>query len=193
MGRGKIEIKRIENSTNRQVTFSKRRNGILKKAKEIAILCEAKVSLVIFTSNSKMFEFNSHPLAEILHKYQKDTGNKLWDAKHEFLHQECARIKKENESMQRELGHLKGEDINSLQPGELIPIEQALENGITRVKERKMEIYRMMRRNDKLLEEENKLLVLKLQQMMNGNGREHPSQMPFTFRVQPAQPNLQDN
>ncbi|KAL5713901.1 hypothetical protein ACHQM5_015935 [Ranunculus cassubicifolius] len=61
MGRGKIEIKRIENSTNRQVTFSKRRNGILKKAKEIAILCEAKVSLVIFTSNSKMFEFNSHP------------------------------------------------------------------------------------------------------------------------------------
>ncbi|CAN6980118.1 unnamed protein product [Brassica oleracea var. botrytis] len=32
IGRGKIEIKRIENSTNRQVTFCKRRNGLLKKA-----------------------------------------------------------------------------------------------------------------------------------------------------------------
>ncbi|RVW39645.1 MADS-box transcription factor 3 [Vitis vinifera] len=32
MGRGKIEIKRIENTTNRQVTFCKRRNGLLKKA-----------------------------------------------------------------------------------------------------------------------------------------------------------------
>ncbi|KAK8448205.1 hypothetical protein SEVIR_8G245725v4 [Setaria viridis] len=48
MGRGKIEIKRIENSTNRQVTFSKRRNGILKKAREISVLCDAKVGIVIF-------------------------------------------------------------------------------------------------------------------------------------------------
>ncbi|KAH7524563.1 hypothetical protein FEM48_Zijuj06G0132700 [Ziziphus jujuba var. spinosa] len=42
MGRGKIEIKRIENSTNRQVTYTKRRNGIIKKAKEITVLCDAK-------------------------------------------------------------------------------------------------------------------------------------------------------
>nr|GEW84102.1 MADS-box transcription factor 27-like isoform X5 [Tanacetum cinerariifolium] len=38
MGRGKIMIRRIDNSTSRQVTFSKRRSGLLKKAKEIAIL-----------------------------------------------------------------------------------------------------------------------------------------------------------
>uniref|UniRef100_A0A803LHI1 Uncharacterized protein n=1 Tax=Chenopodium quinoa TaxID=63459 RepID=A0A803LHI1_CHEQI len=42
MGRGKIEIKRIENTTNRQVTYSKRRNGIIKKASEITVLCDAK-------------------------------------------------------------------------------------------------------------------------------------------------------
>jgi MADS-box transcription factor len=41
MGRGKIVIRRIDNSTSRQVTFSKRRNGIFKKAKELAILCDA--------------------------------------------------------------------------------------------------------------------------------------------------------
>ncbi|XP_023732963.1 protein CHUP1, chloroplastic [Lactuca sativa] len=42
MGRGKIAIRRIYNSTNRQVTFSKRRNGLLKKAKELAILCDVE-------------------------------------------------------------------------------------------------------------------------------------------------------
>ncbi|URD73437.1 MADS-box transcription factor [Musa troglodytarum] len=44
MGRGKIEIKRIENPTNRQVTFSKRRGGLLKKANELAILCDAQLA-----------------------------------------------------------------------------------------------------------------------------------------------------
>lgn len=59
MGRGKIEIKRIENSSNRQVTYSKRRNGIMKKAKEISVLCDAQVSVVIFASSGKMHEFCS--------------------------------------------------------------------------------------------------------------------------------------
>ena len=59
MGRGKIEIKRIENSTNRQVTFSKRRNGIIKKAREISVLCDAQVSVVIFSSSGKMSEYCS--------------------------------------------------------------------------------------------------------------------------------------
>ncbi|KVH92386.1 Transcription factor, K-box [Cynara cardunculus var. scolymus] len=43
MARGKITIRRIDDTTSRQVTFSKRRNGLLKKAKEIAILCDAQV------------------------------------------------------------------------------------------------------------------------------------------------------
>jgi MADS-box transcription factor, plant len=59
MGRGKIEIKRIENSSNRQVTFSKRKNGIIKKAREISVLCDCTVSIVIFSSSGKLFEFCS--------------------------------------------------------------------------------------------------------------------------------------
>jgi MADS-box transcription factor len=57
MGRGKIEIKRIENSTNRQVTFSKRRSGILKKAREIGVLCDAEVGVVIFSSAGKLSDY----------------------------------------------------------------------------------------------------------------------------------------
>ncbi|XP_054824266.1 MADS-box transcription factor 27-like isoform X3 [Prosopis cineraria] len=57
MGRGKIEIRRIDNSTSRQVTFSKRRKGLIKKAKELTILCDAEVGLVIFSSTGKLYEY----------------------------------------------------------------------------------------------------------------------------------------
>ena len=59
MGRGKIEIKRIENANNRQVTFSKRRGGLVKKAKELAILCDAEVALIIFSSSGRLYEFSN--------------------------------------------------------------------------------------------------------------------------------------
>lgn len=57
LGRGKIEIKRIENTTNRQVTFCKRRNGLLKKAYELSVLCDAEVALVVFSSRGRLYEY----------------------------------------------------------------------------------------------------------------------------------------
>nr|ADU56840.1 MADS-box protein TM3 subfamily [Coffea arabica] len=46
MLRGKTQIKRIESATSRQVTLSKRRRGVLKKAFEISALCDAEVALI---------------------------------------------------------------------------------------------------------------------------------------------------
>lgn len=57
MGRGKIEIKRIENTTNRQVTFCKRRNGLLKKAYELSVLCDAEVALVVFSARGRLYDY----------------------------------------------------------------------------------------------------------------------------------------
>lgn len=63
MGRGKIEIKRIENTTNRQVTFCKRRNGLLKKAYELSVLCDAEVALIVFSSRGRLYEYaNNRPV-----------------------------------------------------------------------------------------------------------------------------------
>ncbi|KAJ0742917.1 putative transcription factor MADS-type1 family [Helianthus annuus] len=59
MGRGRIEIKKIENVSSRQVTFSKRRAGLMKKAKELAILCDAEVGVIIFSSTGKLYDFAS--------------------------------------------------------------------------------------------------------------------------------------
>ncbi|XP_042055662.1 MADS-box transcription factor 50-like isoform X3 [Salvia splendens] len=59
MVRGKTELKRIENVTNRQVTFSKRRSSLLKKAFELSVLCDAEVALMVFSSTGKLCEFSS--------------------------------------------------------------------------------------------------------------------------------------
>ncbi|KAI7732280.1 hypothetical protein M8C21_002995 [Ambrosia artemisiifolia] len=200
MGRGKIEIKRIENTSNRQVTYSKRKNGIIKKAKEITVLCDANVSLVIYGSSGKMYEYCSPKtnLIDMLDRYQRLSGNKLWDAKHEAgfslfnLQNEIDRIKKENESMQIELRHLKGEDITSLNYEELIGYEDALENGLTNIREKKDEIPKIMRKREQVLEEENKHLMYMVQQTEMAAMGDYQQHEPFSFRVQPMQPNLHE-
>ncbi|KAG7982652.1 hypothetical protein I3843_04G064200 [Carya illinoinensis] len=64
MVRGKIQVKRIENATSRQVTFSKRRNGLLKKAYELSVLCEAEVAAIIFSQKGRLYEFSSSDCLE---------------------------------------------------------------------------------------------------------------------------------
>ncbi|XP_011002439.1 PREDICTED: floral homeotic protein PMADS 2-like isoform X2 [Populus euphratica] len=208
MGRGKIEIKRIENASNRQVTYSKRKNGIIKKAKEITVLCDAQVSLVIFASSGRMHEYcsPSTTVVDLLDKYHKQSGQRLWDAKHENLSKEIDRIKKENDSMQIELRHLKGEDISSLHHTELMAIEEALDAGLAAVRKKQMEYHSMLEQNEKMLDEEFKRLQFVLQQEMamgenamemenayhQQRVRDYNSQVPFAFRVQPIQPNLQE-
>ncbi|KAH6784684.1 AGAMOUS-like 21 [Perilla frutescens var. hirtella] len=71
MGRGKIVIERIDNSTSRQVTFSKRRSGLLKKAKELAILCDAEVGVIIFSSTGKLYEFSNTSMKSVIDRYTK--------------------------------------------------------------------------------------------------------------------------
>lgn len=67
MGRGKIAIKRIESITSRQVTFSKRRKGLLKKALELSILCDADVSLIVFSSTGRLYEFSSSRYVKLIY------------------------------------------------------------------------------------------------------------------------------
>ncbi|KAJ6960250.1 hypothetical protein NC653_038327 [Populus alba x Populus x berolinensis] len=59
MGRGRVQLKRIENKISRQVTFSKRRTGLLKKAHEISVLCDADVAVIVFSTKGKLFEYST--------------------------------------------------------------------------------------------------------------------------------------
>ncbi|TDH72908.1 hypothetical protein CCR75_008305 [Bremia lactucae] len=69
MGRKKIQIKRIEDDRNRQVTFAKRKNGIFKKAMELSKLCDCEIALVVFDSNEKLYQYSSTGVDQILLKY----------------------------------------------------------------------------------------------------------------------------
>ncbi|RLN56847.1 hypothetical protein BBJ29_006410 [Phytophthora kernoviae] len=69
MGRKKIQIKRIEDDRNRQVTFAKRKNGIFKKAMELSKLCDCEIALIVFDSNDKLYQYSSTSVDQILLKY----------------------------------------------------------------------------------------------------------------------------
>ncbi|KAG2715751.1 hypothetical protein I3843_03G095200 [Carya illinoinensis] len=66
MVRGKIQMKRIENATSRQVTFSKRRSGLRKKAFELSILCEAEIAVIVFSQKGRLYEFSSSEYVSFL-------------------------------------------------------------------------------------------------------------------------------
>ncbi|XP_021658410.2 MADS-box protein FLOWERING LOCUS C isoform X2 [Hevea brasiliensis] len=59
MGRKKVEMKRIEDKSSRQVTFSKRRNGLIKKARELTVLCDVQIGVIVFSNSGKLYEFCS--------------------------------------------------------------------------------------------------------------------------------------
>uniref|UniRef100_M0ZFZ7 Transcription factor n=1 Tax=Solanum tuberosum TaxID=4113 RepID=M0ZFZ7_SOLTU len=77
MVRGKTQMRRIENTTSRQVTFSKRRNGLLKKAFELSVLCDAEVGLIIFSPRGKLYEFASSSVPEVIERYKRHTKDKV--------------------------------------------------------------------------------------------------------------------
>ncbi|KAK9833705.1 hypothetical protein WJX74_003257 [Apatococcus lobatus] len=71
MGRKKIRIEKIGDERNRQVTFTKRKNGLMKKAMELSVLCGCEISLVIFNSNGKLFQYSSTDMEAILQRYSR--------------------------------------------------------------------------------------------------------------------------
>eukprot|EP00873_Tetraselmis_striata_P017865 jgi/Tetstr1/438129/TSEL_002855.t1 len=71
MGRKKIKIERILDERNRQVTFTKRKNGLMKKAMELSVLCDCEIALIIFNSNSKLFQYSSVPMGSLLGKFSQ--------------------------------------------------------------------------------------------------------------------------
>ncbi|GAM16911.1 hypothetical protein SAMD00019534_000860 [Acytostelium subglobosum LB1] len=93
MGRKKIKIQKITDERNRQVTFTKRKNGLIKKAMELALLCDTSVTLVIVNNSpnakEKYFQYVSSDLeaplntipdlgTEISQFYDDDSYDKIF-------------------------------------------------------------------------------------------------------------------
>ncbi|XP_004646897.1 myocyte-specific enhancer factor 2B [Octodon degus] len=69
MGRKKIQISRILDQRNRQVTFTKRKFGLMKKAYELSVLCDCEIALIIFNGANRLFQYASTDMDRVLLKY----------------------------------------------------------------------------------------------------------------------------
>ncbi|KAL0720305.1 hypothetical protein Bca4012_034904 [Brassica carinata] len=137
IGRGKIEIKRIENTTNRQVTFCKRRNGLLKKAYELSVLCDAEVALVIFSTRGRLYEYANNSVRGTIERYKKacsDAVNppSVTEANTQYYQQESSKLRRQIRDIQNLNRHILGESLGSLNLKELKNLEGRLEKGIGR-------------------------------------------------------------
>ncbi|PUZ53616.1 hypothetical protein GQ55_5G065600 [Panicum hallii var. hallii] len=172
MGRGKIEIKRIENTTSRQVTFCKRRNGLLKKAYELSILCDAEIALVIFSSRGRLYEYSSNSVRSTIERYKKASASTSGTApvidvnSHQYFQQEAAKLHQQIQTLQNSNRHLMGESIGNMTAKELKSIESRLERGIGRIRSKKHELLladiEYMQKREAELQSENMFLRAKV-------------------------------
>ncbi|XP_041254226.1 myocyte-specific enhancer factor 2C isoform X8 [Haemorhous mexicanus] len=96
MGRKKIQITRIMDERNRQVTFTKRKFGLMKKAYELSVLCDCEIALIIFNSTNKLFQYASTDMDKVLLKYteynephESRTNSDIVEALHKKENKAC--------------------------------------------------------------------------------------------------------
>uniref|UniRef100_A0AAU7LJA2 MADS21 n=1 Tax=Hippophae rhamnoides TaxID=193516 RepID=A0AAU7LJA2_9ROSA len=162
MGRGKIEIKRIENANSRQVTFSKRRAGLLKKAQELAILCDAEVAVIIFSNTGKLFEFSSNDsMKRTLARYDKSIDSSevaiLEYREEKQDYKEVDALKDEIAKLQKKQLCLLGENLSDLSLKELQQLEEKLSEELLSVKSRKEQLLMEQLEQSRLQEQRAKL------------------------------------
>ncbi|XP_027918647.1 floral homeotic protein AGAMOUS-like isoform X2 [Vigna unguiculata] len=145
MGRGKIEIKRIENTTSRQVTFCKRRNGLLKKAYELSVLCDAEVALIVFSNRGRLYEYANNSVKASIERYKKassdsSNGGSASEANAQFYQQEAAKLRVQISNLQNHNRQMMGESLSNMNAKDLKNLETKLEKGISRIRSKKNEL-----------------------------------------------------
>ncbi|VVA97318.1 unnamed protein product [Arabis nemorensis] len=180
MGRGKIEIKRIENANSRQVTFSKRRGGLLKKAHELSVLCDAEVAVIVFSKSGKLFEFSSTGMKKILSRYgnykssssSSSSDASLIDCKAEDQEGCCTKVdllKDEISKLQEKHLQLQGKGLNILSLKELQHLEKQLNDALISVRDRKEQLLTYQLEESRLKEQraelENETLRRQVQEL----------------------------
>ncbi|XP_068665648.1 agamous-like MADS-box protein MADS4 [Aristolochia californica] len=200
MGRGKVELKRIENKINRQVTFAKRRNGLLKKAYELSVLCDAEVALIVFSNRGKLYEFcSSSSMFKTLERYQKcnygapETTVSNRETQ-QSSHQEYLKLKARVEALQRSQRNLLGEDLGPLSGKELDQLERQLDVSLRQIRSTRTQ-YMLdqladLQRKEQMLNEANKALKRRLEEGNQPNPHQawDPNQHALGYGRQPGQP-----
>ncbi|KAF8089295.1 hypothetical protein N665_0510s0010 [Sinapis alba] len=161
MGRRKVEIKRIEKKSSRQVTFSKRRNGLIEKARQLSILCESSVAVIVVSATGKLYNSSSGDnMSKIIHRYQIQQAD---DLKNLNIEEKTRNYLPQKELLQLVQSNLEEANVNGVSVDSLISLEEQLETAlsVTRATKTKlmMEFVKTRREKEKLLIEENLVLA----------------------------------
>ncbi|XP_062025875.1 MADS-box protein AGL24-like [Rosa rugosa] len=178
----KIKIEKIENLPARQVTFSKRRQGLFKKAGELSVLCDAEVAVIVFSSTGKLYESSSSSTKDVIARYKLHTedveeGDQQPHPELQLENDECMRLNKELADKILELRQMEGQDLEELTIDEMQRLENRIEGGLSRVLQAKDEsimsqILALETKGAELTEANNQLKqrVNKLGMLFNGDG-----------------------
>ncbi|KAK1365206.1 MADS-box transcription factor 47-like [Heracleum sosnowskyi] len=71
MARRSVEIKKIQDRSKRQVTFTKRRQGLFKKAGQLHSMCDADVAVIAFSLAGNAYAFGDPSVSSILDRYRQ--------------------------------------------------------------------------------------------------------------------------
>ncbi|GKU92794.1 hypothetical protein SLEP1_g6471 [Rubroshorea leprosula] len=158
MGRRKLQMKRIEDKSSRQVTFSKRRSGLIKKARELSILCDVDTAVIIFSSHGKLFEFSStNSLGNMLERYRSH-----YEEKYETSKDVKPALISHAELLNMIQSQLEEQKVEQLTLTDLVKLEKQLTMSLSETRARKtelmMEYIMSLREKKRLLGEEYKLL-----------------------------------
>ncbi|OIT26419.1 PREDICTED: agamous-like MADS-box protein AGL12 [Nicotiana attenuata] len=174
MARGKVQMKRIENPVHRQVTFCKRRAGLLKKAKELSVLCDAEIGLFIFSAHGKRYELATKGTMQgLIEKYLKSTrgaevAEEAKDKQALDPKGEINMLKHEIEVLQRGLSYMYGGGAGTMTLDELHSLEKYLELWMFHIRSAKMDIMfqeiQLLKNKEGILQAANKYLQDKIEE-----------------------------
>nr|UBT84126.1 MADS-affecting flowering-related transcription factor 1 [Arabis montbretiana] len=161
MGRRKIEIKRIEKKSTRQVAFSKRRNGLIEKARQLSILCESSIAVLIVSTSGKLYNYSSGSnMTKIIHSYEIQHADEL---KALDLAEKTRNYLPHKELLELVQSSLEEPNVGNVSVDFLTSVEEQLETALSVIRARKaelmMELMNTLQEKEKLLIEENQVLA----------------------------------
>ncbi|KAL6606970.1 hypothetical protein ACP70R_042623 [Stipagrostis hirtigluma subsp. patula] len=171
MVRGKTVIKPIENTTSRQVTFSKRRSGLFKKANELAILCDAQVGLLVFSRAGRLYDFSNTRYNQMKEGHQLMSAST--ESKGKFWQAEAANLRQQLHNLQENHRQLLGQNLSGLEIEDLRNLENHLEMSLHSVWLKKdqliLEQIQELRKKENIVHKENMELHHKFNRICQEN------------------------
>ncbi|KAL5216106.1 hypothetical protein ABZP36_007507 [Zizania latifolia] len=169
MARGKVQMRRIENPVHRQVTFCKRRMGLLKKAKDLSVLCDADIGVMVFSPHGKIYDLATNGnMQDLIERYKSNlaeaqVASREQNMPQQVIQQEVLLLRQEVDLLQNSFRYMCGEkDLNHMNLDELQSLESNLEIWVHNIRSTRMQIMsreiEMLKNKEGILKAANDIL-----------------------------------